>query len=84
MAHWLRSPEGVHQGSFGPPRRFPVRFRCFFGSFRVSGSGFGSLFPLRPSGLPSPLGGFSVRPVLAVGLFLSPAVLLHLASFSLG
>ena len=29
----------------------------------------------------SPLGGFSARPVLAVGFFLSPAVLLHLASF---
>ena len=80
-AQWLRSSEGVPQGSFGPPWFFPCDFGASSGFFRVSGSGFGSLFSLRPSGLPSPLGGFSVRPVLAVGFFPSPAVLLHLASF---
>ena len=63
------------------PGVFPCDFGASSVSFRVSGFGFGSLFSLRPSGLPFPLGGFSVRPVLAVGFSLSPAVLLHLASF---
>ena len=82
VAHWLRCPEGVPQGSFGPPRRFPVRFRCFFGVFfGFRGPVLVLCFRFGLVASPSPLGGFSVRPVLAVGFFLSPAVLLHLASF---
>ena len=62
----------------------PGVFPCDFGAssvfFRVSGSGFGSLFSLRPSGLPFPLGGFSVRPVLAVVFFFFVFLFLLLSS----
>ena len=51
------------------PGVFPRVFGSSSASFRVSGFGFGSLFSLRPSGLPFPLGVFSARPVLAVGFF---------------
>ena len=78
---WLPHLERVPPGSFG---FFPCDFGVFSVLFGNSGSGFGALFSLRPSGLPFPPSvGFPFGPFWP-WVFLSPAVLLHLASFSLG
>ena len=68
MAQWLRFPEGVPSRLF---RSAPAFFRAILVFlrflFRVSGFGFGSLFSLRPSGLPFPPPGvFPFGPFLAV------------------
>ena len=66
-AQWLRFPEGAHQGSSARPGVSPCDFGVSSVFFRVSGFGFGSLFSLRPSGLPFPPPGvFPFGPFLAV------------------
>ena len=80
---WLPQLEHVPQGSRPVfSRSFPGRFWCFFGSFWVSGLGFGSLFSLRPSGLPFPPRWVfrSARFGRVFLFFVFFAVLLHLAS----
>ena len=84
VAQWLRFPEGAHQGSSVRPGVSPGDFGVSSVLSRVSGFGFGSLFSLRPSGLPFPPPGvFPLGPLFGrvFLFFLFLALLLHLASF---